>query len=301
MKPRDIWTLTKESFGSWKKDYAPSMGAALSYYTLFSLAPLLIIIIAVAGMVFGAEAVRGQIFSQLGGLIGADGAKAVEDLVAHSAEHEDKGIIATVIGTITLLLGATTVLGELQTDLDRIWRAPPAKASGVWGFVRTKILSFGLILGVGFLLLVSLVVSAGLSALQDLWAGAFGEMIALMTAVNFLVSFVIITGLFAMIYKLLPRVKIAWRDVWIGSAVTALLFVLGKFAIGLYLGKSDVSTAFGAAGSIVILLVWVYYAAQIFLLGAEFTRVYAERFGSLRGRPREETSEGEAVPAAARA
>ncbi len=274
--------MLKDSVRAWLADYAPSMGAALSYYTIFSIAPLLVIVIAVAGLVFGAEAASGAIFEQMRGMVGDSGAAAIQGLV-QSASKPATSIFAAVTGIITLVLGATTVLGELQTALDRIWRAPPVTEKGWWRLLRGRVLSFSMILVIGFLLLVSLVLSAAIVAIGDWWGPWFGKMRWLLEALNFVVSFVVVTALFAMIYKVLPRVRIAWRDVWIGAAVTALLFTAGKFLIGLYIGKSGVTSGFGAAGSVVVLLVWVYYSAQIFLLGAEFTAIYTYRHGSLRG------------------
>jgi len=274
--------LLKDAASSWSADYAPSMGAALSYYTLFSIAPLLLIVIAIAGLIFGEQAARGEIFGQLAGLIGADGAKAVEGLL-QAADRPTQGTIATIVGVITLLVGATTVFGELQNALDRIWRAPARdKVTGGWNLVRTRLLSFGMVLGIAFLLTVSLVVSAAISALGKWWGAA--EIIA--HVLELLLSFGLTTVLFALIYKFIPRVHVGWHDVWIGAAVTAALFAVGKFLIGLYLGKSSVGSAFGAAGSLVVLMVWVYYSAQIFLFGAEFTWVYAHEFGSRRGKRR---------------
>ena len=277
-----LWSLFKESIHAWRKDYAPSMGAALSYYTIFSIAPLLVIVIAVAGLVFGGEAASGAIFEQLRGMVGDSGAAAIQGLVK-SASQPATSIIAAIAGVITLVLGATTVLGELQSALDRIWRAPPVEEGGLFRMLRERVLSFGMILVLGFLLLVSLVLSAAIVAIGTWWGPLFGKLRWLLEALNFAVSFGVVTALFAMIYKILPRVRIGWKDVWIGAAVTALLFTAGKFLIGLYIGKSGVSSGFGAAGSVVVLLVWVYYSAQIFLLGAEFTSIYAYRFGSLRG------------------
>ncbi|MBC8022177.1 MAG: YihY/virulence factor BrkB family protein [Burkholderiales bacterium] len=274
--------MLKDSVRAWLADYAPSMGAALSYYTIFSIAPLLVIVIAVAGLVFGAEAASGAIFEQMRGMVGDSGAAAIQGLV-QSASKPATSIFAALTGIITLVLGATTVLGELQTALDRIWRAPPVTEKGWWRLLRGRLLSFSMILVIGFLLLVSLVLSAAIVAIGDWWGPWFGKMRWLLEALNFAVSFVVVTVLFAMIYKVLPRVRIAWRDVWIGAAVTALLFTAGKFLIGLYIGKSGVTSGFGAAGSVVVLLVWVYYSAQIFLLGAEFTSIYTYRHGSLRG------------------
>ncbi len=274
------WQLTKAAFKAWSDDYAPSMGAALSYYTLFSLAPLLVIVIAVAGMVFGQEAAQGEIMGQLRGIMGEEGAVAVEGMLK-SVNSSGKGIVATIVGIGLLLLGATAVFGELQSALDRIWRTPaPKKESGLWRMLHTRLLSFGLVLGLGFLLIVSLVVSAGLAALGKWWGGWFEGWEILLEMLNFVVSFGIFTVLFAMIYKLMPRAKISWRDVWTGAAVTSLLFTIGKVLIGLYLGKSTMASGFGAAGSLVVLLAWVYYSAQIFLLGAEYTWVYAKEHGS---------------------
>ena len=279
------WQTVKAAVSAWVDDYAPSMGAALSYYTLFSLAPLLIIVIAVAGMVFGRDAAQGEIVSQLRGIMGAEGAAAVEAMLA-AAREPAKGIVATTVAVVVLLLGATAVLGELQSALNRIWRVEvPKEESGIWRLLRTRLLSFGLVLGIGFLLIVSLVVSAALAALGDWWGGWLEGWDVLLEILNFAVSFGIFTLLFAMIYKIMPRAVISWRDVWIGSAVTALLFTTGKVLIGLYLGKSGLGSGYGAAGSLVMLLAWVYYSAQIFLLGAEYTWVYANRHGSrVKGR-----------------
>ena len=289
---RAVYSLFREAVEAWIEDYAPSMGAALAYYTLFSVAPLLLIVIGVAGLVFGDDAARGEIFGQLRSLMGDEGAAAVERLLA-SADKPEGGALATLTGMTMLLLGAMTVFGELQNALDRIWRAPARKhASGWWNLLRSRLLSFGMILGIAFLLMVSLVVSALVSALGKLWGPSLAGWENAAHWIDLLVSFAMVTVLFAMIYKLIPRVRIRWRDVWIGAAVTAALFAVGKFVIGLYLGKSSVASAFGAAGSLVVMMVWVYYSAQIFLLGAEFTWIYAHTYGSRRGerRPRPEDS-----------
>lgn len=272
--------MIKAAVNAWLDDYAPSMGAALSYYTLFSLAPLLIIVIAVAGMVFGQEAAQGEIVAQLRGIMGEEGAVAVENMLK-TAREPAKGVVATIVGIVLLLLGATAIFGELQSALDRIWRVPAAQAeSGIWQLLRTRLLSFGLVLGLGFMLTVSLVVSAALAALGKWWNNWFEGWVVYFEILNFAVSCGIFTVLFAMIYKIMPRATIPWRDVWTGAAVTALLFTIGKVLIGLYLGKSSLASGFGAAGSFVLLIVWVYYSAQIFLLGAEYTWVYANRHGS---------------------
>jgi membrane protein len=277
--------LFKKSWNAWVDDYAASMGAALAYYTVFSLAPLLLLVIAVAGLVFGVEAARGEIVGQLRGLIGDEGAVAVQGLLK-SASAPTETIWASIIGVATLIAGATSVFAELQSSLDRIWRAPAAaQRTGIVGLIRSRVLSFGLIVSIGFLLLVSLVVSAALAALGKWWGPMFGAWETVLQIVNLVVSFGFVTVLFALIYRILPRVRVAWDDVWMGAAVTAVLFTVGKFGIGLYLGKAGVTSGFGAAGSIVVLLVWVYYSAQIFLLGAEFTWVYAHDHGSKVGEP----------------
>ena len=284
MTPRQIGTLTKESVIAWRADHASSMGGALAYYTLFSIAPILVIAIAVAGFFFGEEAARGEILVQLRGMLGDDGAAAVQGLL-ESARRPEQGLLATVAGVLLLIVGATTVFAELQMDLDRIWKIPAAEQKGgLWGLLRSRLLSFGLILALGFLLLVSLIFSAALAALGQWWGSYFDGWDTVLEMVNFIVALAITTGLFAMIYKLLPSVEIAWRDVWIGAAVTALLFALGKTLIGIYIGRSSVASGFGAAGSFVVLLIWVYYSTQIFLLGAEFTGVYARKHGSHKGK-----------------
>jgi membrane protein len=276
------WRLVKSAVSAWVEDYAPSMGAALSYYTVFSLAPLLLIVISIAGLIFGADAARGEIFGQLRGTMGDDAARAVEGLLA-SVSKPAEGITATVIGIAVLLIGATTVLGELQNALDRIWRAPGrAKPSGLWSMLRTRLLSFGLILGLAFMLMVSLVLEAAMAAAGKWWGSFLGGWELTAQVLNVLAGFALTAVVFAMIYKLMPRVRVLWSDVWLGALVTSLLFSVGKFLIGLYIGKSSVASGFGAAGSLVIVLVWVYYSAQIFLLGAEFTQVYARTFGSMR-------------------
>lgn len=277
--------LIKAAVQAWVDDYAPSMGAALAYYTLFSLAPLLLIVIAVAGMVFGQQAAQGEIVAQLSAIMGEEGAVALQGLLK-AAREPAEGVVATLIGSAMLLIGATAIFAELQSALDRIWRVPAPKAqSGLWYLLRTRLLSFGLVLGLGFLLVVSLVVSATLAALGKWWGVWFQGWDVFFELLNFAVSYGIFTLLFAMIYKIMPRATISWRDVWTGAAVTALLFTLGKVLIGLYLGKSSLASGFGAAGSLVLLIAWVYYSAQIFLFGAEYTWVYANRCGSHAHQP----------------
>jgi membrane protein len=269
--------LAKDAVAAWLDDRAPSMGAALAYYTLFSIAPLLLIVIALAGALFGAEAAEGEIVRQLQHLIGADGAKAIQGLLASVRQREQSGWGA-VLGGVLLLVGATSVFAELQESLDRIWRAPARPGMpGWWPLLRSRLLSFGLILGVGFLLMVSLVTSAALSAWGRWWAPVFGDVAWLLQAANAALAFALTTTLFAMIYRFMPSVHVRWRDVWLGALVTAALFTLGKSLIALYIGTTAVASAFGAAGSLVVLLVWVYWSAQVFLIGAEFTRMVSER------------------------
>lgn len=274
---QQAWSLSKEAVTSWINDFAPSMGAALAYYTIFSLAPMLIIVIAIAGFFFGQNTAQDEILLQLRDLVGDTGAVAVEGLLK-SVSKPGQGIIAATLGILTMMIGATAVFGELQSALDRIWKVPPnTKRGGLWNLVRKRLLSFGMVMGLGFMLLISLVLSAALAALSKWWSNILGDWGIVLELLNMSVSFAVVTSLFAMIYKFMPRANIPWPDVWVGSIVTALLFSLGKFMIGLYLGKTNMASGFGAAGSLVILLAWIYYSAQIFLLGAEFTWVFSQR------------------------
>lgn len=286
MNARAVFDLFKQSVASWRADYAPSMGAALAYYTVFSVAPLILIVISVVGLVFGQEAARGEILDQLSELMGADGARAVQAML-EALNKPTQGIVGTVVGVGLLVVGATTVFGELQDAFDRIWRAPARDESGgLLSLMRTRLLSFSMIMGIGFLLIVSLVVNAALAALGEWWAPLFGGWATLAQNVNSAFGFVTVTVGFAMIFKVMPRASVQWRDVWVGAAVTAVLFTVGKYLIGLYIGTTGIASGYGAAGSLVVVLVWVYYSAQIFLLGVEFTWVYAHTYGSLKGVPR---------------
>jgi len=276
---KQIWRLAKAAFTGWRDDYAQSMGAALAYYTLFSIAPLLLIVISIAGLVFGQDAARGEIIGQLNSLMGQRGALAIQTLL-ESMSRPTEGIAATVIGVVLLLVGATSVFGELQDSLDRIWKAPVREGSGLWHLLRARLLSFGMILGIGFLLMVSLVFSAGLAAISKWWAPMFSGWMLIAGTLNTLFSFALTTGMFAMIYKTMPRAHIEWEEVWIGAVMTAVMFTIGKWLIGIYIGNSAFSSAYGAAGSILVLLIWVYYSAQIFLMGAEFTRAYSQVLGT---------------------
>lgn len=262
---------------AWMEDRAPRMGAALAYYTIFSLAPLLIIAIALAGLFFGEQAARGQVAHQIQSLVGRDGAIAIEEMLK-AAQVPSSSITATITGFLIFLFGAMAVFGELQDALNTIWKVPPKPSYGWLDFVRERLLSFSMILVVAFLLLVLLVVSAVLSSVIGWFETWLTVSLAHLT--DFALSMFVVTGLFAMIFKLLPNAKIAWRDVWLGSTITALLFLGGRFLIGLYLGRSTLTSAYGAAGSFAVLLIWLYYSAQVFLFGAELTYQFARRFGS---------------------
>ena len=274
---KEYWGLFKDAGIHWMDDNAPRLGAALAYYTAFSLAPLLVIVIAIVGLVYGREAVTGQLAGQIESLVGEDGAKAVQSMVA-SASQPTSGAVATILGVVMLLVGALGLFGQLQDAVNTVWKVQPKPGRGILGFFRDRLLSLSMVLGSAFLLLVSLVVSAGLAAMGSL----FGEWNAMGVGqvLNFAVNFVVITLLFAMIYRFLPDAKIAWRDVWFGAVFTTLLFILGKFLIGMYLGKTGTASAYGAAGSLAALLIWLYYSAQIFLFGAELTKVHADRSGA---------------------
>jgi len=270
--------LLKQAATDWKEDGAPRLAASLSFYTALSVAPLLIIAIAVAGLAFGQEAARGEILTQLQGLVGHDSAKTVESMV-QSADKPRSGVISTVIGLAVLLFGATGVFAELQDSLNTIWEVKPKPGRGVWQVIRQRFLSLGMVLGIGFLLLVALIVSAGLAAFGKWTEGALPGAVIVWQIGMHVVSLALITCLFAMMFKFLPDAEIAWRDVWVGAAVTALLFTIGKFLIGLYLGRAAVTSSYGAAGSIIVFLLWVYYSAQILFMGAELTQVYARMYG----------------------
>lgn len=276
MKIPTILKLFWAALTGWSKDDVPRLGASLAYYTLFAVGPILLIAIAIAGTVYGPDAVRGQIVGEISGLIGRQGAEAVQTIL-QSAHQNRTGSVAVIIGTITLILGASGAFLELQHALNTIFRVKTdPKKSGLERLVLSRLRSFGVVVSIGFLLLVSLLVSAALSALSSrIERSPVGNPV-LLQAINMVVTLAVMTLLFGLIYRLLPDVRLAWRDVWTGAFVTSLLFSIGKFLIGLYLGHSGVASSYGAAGSIVVLLVWVYYSAQVILLGAEFTRVYAE-------------------------
>jgi membrane protein len=280
VKKKSYWHLIKGSVLQWIEDEPFLLAAALSYYTLFSLAPLLIIAIAVAGFAFGREAAQHQVVAALQGMIGQESAQAVQGVVENASKQPKTGIVSTVVGVVALIFGAGGVVGQLQTSLNELWGVTPKPGQGVWGFIRQRFLSFAMVLGIGFLLLVSLAVSAFVTGLTTWMGGLLGGVEFIAHALDLVVSFVFITALFAMIYKFLPDVHIQWRDVWIGAVITSLLFTIGKFLIGFYIGSSAVSSTYGAAGSLITVLLWVYYSSLIVFLGAELTQVYATEYGS---------------------
>jgi membrane protein len=278
---RRLAQVMRCAIDAWFDHRAASKGAALAFYTAFSIAPVLVLVIAVAGFFYGAEAAQGQLLSELRRLMGPQGAEAIQ-LVLAGARNKESGLWATLIATVLLLVGATTVFAELKDSLDEIWDVPAPSGATWWVLLRTRLLSFGLILVLGFLLMVSLVLSAALAVLDGYLTGLWKEAALVLSWVASAISFAVIATLFGVIYKLLPRIRLSWRDVTIGALGTAAMFTLGKFLIGLYIGNSGVASSFGAAGSMIALLLWVYYSAQIFFLGAEFTRQYALQLGSLR-------------------
>jgi membrane protein len=273
---KSFWFTLKQTFWAWNDHEVPRLGAALSFYTMLSLAPLVILVIAIASLVFGHSAAQNEIIRQVQGVMGEEGAKAVETVIGHG--QKPTGVFASVIGAITLLIGASGAFSELQSALNKIWGVQPKDGSGVASLIsliRARLFSFGMVLAVGFLLLVSLVITAVLAVLGKF----FGEILpmpeVLMHTINFVVSFAGISALFALIFKYVPEARIEWKDVWEGAVATALLFTIGKSLIGLYLGKAAVGSAYGAAGSLIVVIVWVYYSALIFFFGAEFAHVRA--------------------------
>ena len=278
---RQLKIVLIESLKSWVDHRGDSKGAALAFYTLFSMTPILMLAIVVAGYFFGAEAAQGEIVDQVQGLVGPNGAQVIQALLA-AARDPASGRLATIVASVLLLVGATSVFAELKDSLDELWGIDKPRQSAFSVILRTRLLSFGMVLVLAFLLLVSLVVSAALTMLEHRAGGVLGSSAAVLATTASLISFGVIACMFAIIYKTLPDAPLTWRDVWIGAAFTAGLFSLGKYAIGLYLGNSGVASSFGAAGSLIALLLWVYYSAQIFFLGAEFTRHYALWFGSLQ-------------------
>ena len=279
----------RELFSEWRQSNTPRLGAALAYYSVFAIAPLFLLTLGIAGMWFGQDSARHEMFGQVQQLVGTEGGKAIEAVVTAAANKPKTGAWAAFVAGAALAVAATGVFVELQNALNTIWNVKPSPQHGLGGFanfVKVRLISFAMLLGVGFLLLISLVLSASLAAAGSFLGGFMGAEHLLWAATNFVISLAIISILFAMILKVLPDVKMAWRDVWIGGVLTALLFNLGKFLLGFYLGRSSIASAYGATGSLVIILLWVYYSAQILFFGAQFTKVYARRFGSHSGRER---------------
>jgi len=277
--PKSLWELLMATVHDWQTDKAARLGAALAYYMVFSLPAMLIIVIAIVGVVFGRQVAEAKIILQIQGLVGKEGADLVQTMI-ESASQPRASLIATIVGVVTLLVGGLGAFGQLQDALNTIWEVTPKTGRGLKGILQDRAISSGLVLGTGFLLLVSLVISAALTAMTTYLNGFFGDVLLVAQVLNVVISFVVVTLLFAMIFKYLPDAKIAWRDVGIGAVITALLFTIGKFLIGLYLGSTGAGSTYGAAGSLVVILLWIYYSAQILLFGAEFTQVYANRYGS---------------------
>jgi membrane protein len=279
LKDNAVWGLVKETATAWDEDNVARLAASLAYYTLLSIAPLIILAVAVTGLAFGEQAARQHISGELAGVVGSGAAVAIQS-IAENARTPGTGVVSIIVGLTVLLFGASGVFGELQSALNTVWGVAPKPGRGIWGLVKDRFFSFTLVLGVAFLLLVSLVVSAGLTWVGQVFASSLPGGALVWQVLNFCISLAVVTALFALMFKKLPDVEIRWRDVWVGAAVTAGLFTLGKFGLGLYLGSAGVSSAYGAAGSIVALVIWVYYSAQVLLVGAEFTEAYARHFGS---------------------
>jgi len=279
LKENAVWQVVKETGTAWDEDNVTRLAASLAYYTLLSIAPLIILAVAVTGLAFGEAAAREHIAGELAGVVGTGAAEAIQT-IAKNAHTPGSGVFSIVVGVVVLLFGASGVFGELQAALNTVWDVAPKPGRGIWGIVKDRFFSFTLVVGVAFLLLVSLIVSAALTWLGQFFAQSLPGGAVVWQVLNFGISFAVVTALFGLIFKTLPDVRIKWRDVWVGAAVTAALFTLGKFGLGIYLGSAGVASAYGAAGSIVALVIWVYYSAQVLLVGAEFTEVYARRFGS---------------------
>lgn len=294
MKPKDLSGVLKQTFAEFSKDKVPRLGAALAYYTIFSIAPMLLISIAIAGMIFGKSGAQHEIVQQLKTLLGAAAGTAIEEML-RSAAKPKAGMIATIVGVITLIFGASGVFGELHDGINTIWDVEPKKTSGVMGFIKQRFLSVAMVMGVCFLLLVSLLLDSAIAAMSGWMGNRLPGGKALWHAIEMGVSLVVVAVLFSMIFRFLPDLKIEWRDVISGGVFTAILFVIGKFALGIYLGKAAVGSSYGAAGSLVLLLVWIYYSAQILYFGAEFTQVYAKQLGSLKSSANEKAGAKAAI------
>lgn len=273
------YLVIKETLTAWDEDNVARLSASLAYYTLLSIAPLIILAVAVAGLAFGEDAARQHIAGELSGVVGRGAGGAIESIVKN-AHAPGSSALSLIVGVIVLLFGASGAFGELQSALNTVWEVAPKPGRGLWGIVKDRFFSFTLVVGVAFLLLVSLIVSAALTWLGEVFARSLPGGAALWQVLNFFISLAVVSALFALMFKTVPDAHIKWHDVWVGSAVTSVLFTLGKFGLGIYLGSAGVSSAYGAAGSIVALVIWVYYSSQVLLLGAEFTQVYAQRYGS---------------------
>jgi membrane protein len=288
-RPKALFHIAISAAREWSAHRAASKGAALALYTLFSLAPMLILVVTIAGFFFGEDAVRDLLVQQMSGLMGPQGADAVKTILA-GAQRENDGLIAGLVSLALVLVSATSAFAELKDSLDELWEVPPSNQTGIWGVVRERFLSFGLILVLALMLLASLAVSTALAAMDTIWGGGDSGSIlkTVSVGISYLVSFAIVTGLFAVIFKYLPGVGIAWKDVFLGAVITAVLFFFGKFLIGVYVAKADISSSYGAAGSVVVLITWIYYSAQIFFYGSLFTHEYAMKLGShVQGAARE--------------
>lgn len=290
-RPKALFHIAVSAAKEWMAHRAASKGAALALYTLFSLAPMLLLVVTIAGLFFGEETVRNQLLQQMSGLVGQQGGEAVRIILA-GTRHNDASVMAGLISAGLVLVSATSAFAELKESLDELWEVPPSKKPGIWAFLRQRVLSFGLILVIALMLLISLAISTALAAMDSIWPGGEGSPLkAVSMVISHIVSFAIVTGLFAVIYKYLPATKIAWKDVLIGALITAVLFIAGKTLIGIYMASADVASAYGAAGSVVILILWVYYSAQIFFYGSLFTHEYAMKLGS-----RADASDRESIP-----
>ncbi|MET0283783.1 MAG: YihY/virulence factor BrkB family protein [Polyangiales bacterium] len=278
MQIKQLVEIVKETANDWKEDNATRLSASLAYYTVLSIAPLLVLAVSVAGLVYGEDAAKGQIADQISGVVGEQAGAAIQTVLSH-AKAPEEGIFSSIVGIVVLLFGASGVFGELQASLNEIWKVAPKPGRGFWGVVQQRFFSFAMVLGVAFLLLVSLLLSAAIAGIGGAFSRALPGGTWVWEAVNFLFSLGVVTALFALIYKVLPDAEVGWRDVWMGALVTALLFSIGKFGLGMYLGRASVASPYGAAGSFIVFVIWVYYAAQILFMGAEFTQVFARHRG----------------------
>jgi membrane protein len=275
MRTKELWPILKTTFTAWNGHEAPRLGAALAFYTILSLSPLVILVVALAGLLFSRSTAQAHILSQVQGMIGPVGGKAVESMLANS-QKPVAGILGTIVGLLSLLFGASGVFTELRSALNLIWEVKPEERSGILGLMRERFFSFGMVLSIGFLLLVSLVLSTVLATIGKFFGGLLPIPSAVLTVFNFLISYIGVAVLFGLIFRFVPEAKVRWQNIWLGALVTAMFFTIGKTLIGLYLGKSSVGSTYGAAGSVIVVIVWVYYSAQIFFFGAEFTHAYAE-------------------------